>query len=76
VTQREHPLKERDQDPAFPATSHSVFSDPKLEKLSGRNDAVLRLGEGPNRRCGISIPHPTPLQLRTASNFLPASPEI
>jgi hypothetical protein len=71
-----HTLEDGDQQAALATASQSVFSNTGIQQLPGGEDAVLSLGEGADCSSCFPIPHRDLRSPRTASNFLPASPEI
>jgi len=75
MTQGVNPLVEGNGRSNLATASHAVFADPALEQLPCREDTMLRFSELADCGRHLAIPHAlTPT--RTASNFLPASPEI
>jgi hypothetical protein len=64
-----------DDRPNLTTTSYAVFTDPTFEQLRCRKHAVLLLRELSDCGRHLAIPHDS-TETRTASNFLPAGPEI
>jgi hypothetical protein len=76
MSQGENSLVLRNQQSTFQATPHGVLANPAFKQLPRRDNPVLNLSEGANGGGRVPISHTDSHRRRSASNFLPPSPEI
>lgn len=76
MTERINPLVQGDEKATFPSALNHALADSTIQQLPRCQNAVLSLGQTPDNLRRRSIPHLNPAPTRTASDFLPARPEI